>query len=185
MSVIINGSAGVTTNSGAVYDSLQRGTVNAGGTNPFPISAGPATVDFTSIPPWVKRITIMFSGVSVSSTSYLLVQIGSGSVDATNYVSYASRSGNSGTTAGQTSTAGFIADTGGSGGNLWYGTMTLTNISANVWVESHTLGINAGANFAGSGGGTKTLSGTLDRVRITTVSGTDLFDLGSINILYE
>jgi hypothetical protein len=34
-------------------------------------------------------------------------------------------------------------------------------------------------------GGSVTLSGTLDRVRITTVSGTDTFDAGSINILYE
>ena len=29
------------------------------------------------------------------------------------------------------------------------------------------------------------LAGALDRVRITTVNGTDTFDAGSINILYE
>jgi hypothetical protein len=29
------------------------------------------------------------------------------------------------------------------------------------------------------------LGGALDRVRITTVNGTDTFDAGSINILYE
>jgi hypothetical protein len=34
-------------------------------------------------------------------------------------------------------------------------------------------------------GGTVTLSGTLDRVRITTVNGTDTFDAGTVNILYE
>jgi hypothetical protein len=34
-------------------------------------------------------------------------------------------------------------------------------------------------------GGGKSLSATLDRVRITTVNGTDTFDAGSINILYE
>jgi hypothetical protein len=33
--------------------------------------------------------------------------------------------------------------------------------------------------------GKKTLSGTLDRVRITTVNGTDAFDAGTINIMYE
>ena len=33
--------------------------------------------------------------------------------------------------------------------------------------------------------GRVTLSGALDRVRVTTVNGTDTFDAGSINILYE
>jgi hypothetical protein len=33
--------------------------------------------------------------------------------------------------------------------------------------------------------GVKTLSGTLDRVRITTANCTDAFDAGIINILYE
>jgi hypothetical protein len=36
-----------------------------------------------------------------------------------------------------------------------------------------------------SSSGTKSLSATLDRIRITTVNGTDTFDAGSINILYE
>ena len=34
-------------------------------------------------------------------------------------------------------------------------------------------------------GGAKALAGTLNMVRITTVNGTDTFDAGSINILYE
>jgi hypothetical protein len=35
------------------------------------------------------------------------------------------------------------------------------------------------------GTGSLALGGTLDRVRITTVNGTDTFDAGSINIMYE
>ena len=35
------------------------------------------------------------------------------------------------------------------------------------------------------GGGNVTLGGALDRIRVTTVNGTDLFDAGSINIMYE
>ena len=34
-------------------------------------------------------------------------------------------------------------------------------------------------------GGSIALGGVLDRIRITTVNGTDVFDAGSINILYE
>jgi hypothetical protein len=47
--------------------------------------------------------------------------------------------------------------------------------------------INGTTGISGVDGsaGTKTLSGTLDRVRITTANGTDTFDAGSINILYE
>jgi len=71
MTVTINGSAGVTTNSGAVYDSLQRGTA---------VSASGTSVDFTSIPSWVRRITVMLSGVSLSGTSNYVFQIGAGSI---------------------------------------------------------------------------------------------------------
>jgi hypothetical protein len=34
-------------------------------------------------------------------------------------------------------------------------------------------------------GGSKSLSAALDRVRLTTVNGTDTFDAGSVNIMYE
>jgi hypothetical protein len=36
-----------------------------------------------------------------------------------------------------------------------------------------------------TGAGNLSLSGALDRVRITSFNGTDTFDAGSINILYE
>lgn len=62
--------------------------------------------------------------------------------------------------------------------------MQIDLVSANTWVANHTLN-NSGANVAIFGGGTCTLSGTLDRVRITTVNGADTFDAGSINISYE
>ena len=62
--------------------------------------------------------------------------------------------------------------------------MVITNISGNSWVSFGSYGYTG---FAGSGssGGNKELSATLDRIRITTVNGTDTFDAGSINILYE
>jgi hypothetical protein len=50
-----------------------------------------------------------------------------------------------------------------------------------VW----TIGCVYRSAYSLSGGGNKTLSATLDRVRITTVNGTDTFDAGSINISYE
>lgn len=141
--------------------------------------------DFTGIPSWAKRITIMLTGVSTNGTSLLLIQVGSGSFETTGYDSSASIGGTGIVTAG--STAGFLFEASGGGGAsaARHGVITLCNISGNTWVSSHAGSYgNAGLAFI-AGGGSKTLSGALDRLRITTVNGTDAFDAGSVNILYE
>lgn len=179
MAVTINGSAGVTTNSGAVYDSIQRGTAVA--------STSGTSIDFTSIPSWVRRVTVMFSGVSTSGSSAVQIQIGSGSVTTSGYIS---RSGFAGSTnaagSGSLSSGHGIDGTGTGAGWLRYGSCRIENISGNGWIFSHSMGLeSSGAPYLLAGGGNVTLGGTLDRVRITTVNGTDTFDAGSINILYE
>jgi hypothetical protein len=143
-------------------------------------------IDFTGIPSWVKRVTVMFNGVSTSGTSIPIVQIGASSgIENTGYAAGAAH--------GITANAFFNTGAGlpiGSANNsgassLRYGSIVLTLISGNTWVtqgvvhESTAFGV--GCFIAGA----KSLSGTLDRVRITTVNGTDTFDAGSINILYE
>jgi len=154
----------------------------------YPIVSGTAQAttsgtskDFTGIPSWVKRITVMFNGVSVSGTSIPLIQIGAGSVSTSGYVGggWTSNTGNT------NSTTGFI--TGGTGNASFtkHGIATITTLGSNVWVGAYFGGWG---NTSGTGevaGGSITLGGTLDRVRITTVNGTDTFDAGSINILYE
>jgi hypothetical protein len=176
MSVIINGSAGVTTNSGAVYDSIQRGTALVAVTN-FTTSA-----DFTSIPSWVKRITIMFDGVSLSGTDSFLIQIGdSGGLETTGYNGGGARFGAS-SIGGVTFTTGFGFNN-TTAACLFSGSVVLTNVTGNTWAASGTLGGSA-TEFANILGGSKTLSATLDRVSVTR-TGTNTFDAGSINILYE
>lgn len=60
--------------------------------------------------------------------------------------------------------------------------MIVTLVSGNTWVSSHCVARGGG----GVGGGkSPSLSGTLDRIRLTTVNGTDTFDAGSVNIMYE
>jgi hypothetical protein len=126
----------------------------------------------------------MFSGVSTSGTSNPLVQIGAGSVTSSGYAANSTYAGNSGT-AGTSSTAGFIIFS-SNATNLVTGHLVITLVGSNLWVSSHSLGVNtAGTIYCLAGGGAVTLGGTLDRVRITTVNGTDTFDAGSINILYE
>jgi hypothetical protein len=138
--------------------------------------------DFTGIPAWVKKITVMFSGVSTNGTSNLLVQIGdSGGIETT---AYQSGIGSIVTTSAATasSTAGYLIG-GASASNQAIGHYTFTNVTGNSWVGSGVIYLsNSQVIYAA---GAKTLSGTLDRVRITTVNGTDTFDSGSINIMYE
>jgi hypothetical protein len=176
MAVTINGSAGVTTNSGAVYDSIQRATAVA--------STSGTTIDFTSIPSWVRRITVMLNGVSTNGSTDILIQLGdSGGIETTGYTSTAGFAGGANTSGSTTSTSGFILTVNATASNVFNCNVLICNVSSTNWSESFS-GFYSGSVGA-FGGGTKTLSDTLDRIRITTVSGTATFDAGSINILYE
>ena len=137
------------------------------------------SVDFTSIPSWVKRITVMFNGVSTNGTSPAIIQIGNTSFTTTGYVGGVFVTGGSGSmsTGFQMATTAAAADT-------RYGIATLVNLEGNNWTFTYVGGYGNGAFTAYAGGGL-TLSAVLDRVRITTVGGTNTFDAGSVNILYE
>lgn len=140
------------------------------------------SVDFTGIPSWVKRITVMYSGVSTNGVSNLLLQLGtSAGVVSTGYLATSFYSANTAVNT-VSSTAGFnfndIA-----AASVISGSVVLTTLGSNMWVANGFVktGISTSALTAGD----ITLGGTLDRVRITTANGTDTFDAGTINILYE
>jgi hypothetical protein len=144
------------------------------------VSASGTSVDFTGIPSWVKRISVIFAGVSGSGTSSVLVQVGiSTGVVTSGYVSTSISSGG-GTTA---STAGFAMQN-ATASNTMSGIMIITLFDTNAWVSSHSAK-NSTTITCNGGGNVTNIGGTLDRVRITTVNGTDTFDAGTINILYE
>lgn len=179
MSVVINGSAGVTTNTGAVYDSLQRGTAITLTNQTAP--------EFTSIPSWVRRITLMFNGVSTNSTGVRLVQLGdSGGYETSGYTgsvatTNSAGSGNNAAFSG----SGFALQNSGNtlAADTLYGNIVFVNVSGNIWVGTGILvASNAPASFYISG--VKTLSDTLTSIRLY-VDGTQFFDAGTINILYE
>ena len=145
-------------------------------------STSGTTISFIGIPSWAKRITVMLNGVSTSGSSRLQIQIGSGTYTTTGYVSSASTifGGSAATT---TATTGYIIE-GAGAAEAKSGHIVITLVSGFNYIASHTIGSSAG-NDTGLGGGTVTLGGVLDRVRVTTINGTDTFDAGSINILYE
>lgn len=140
------------------------------------------SIDFTGIPSWVKRITVMLNGVSGSGTSDFLIQIGAGSIDTASYISESmlTRSAGNGPV---TSTAGYCMQSYGASFSH-YGHMFITTLGSSIWISTHSI-IEQSMSATFYGGGVKTLSGTLDRIRLTTRNGTDTFDAGSVNILYE
>lgn len=147
------------------------------------VSASGTSVDFTSIPSWVKRITVMFNGVSTNGTSLPQVQLGdAGGVENTGYVCFAGLIAGA-SVVGASYTSGFVSNLNNAGNNL-SGTMVLTLLGSNTWTATYNLG-SPGSTALSLGGGSKALSDTLTQVRITTVNGTDTFDAGTINILYE
>jgi hypothetical protein len=139
------------------------------------VSATGTSVDFTNIPNWVERVTVLFNGVSTSGTSNWLVRIGSGSIQSTGYTSTSSYMTTTPATASDTS--GFIWRSDNASNNI-SGAMVIYNITGNTWVETVSGGGNNN-NQSYVGGGSVALSGTLDRIRITTVNGTDTFDAGT------
>jgi hypothetical protein len=147
-------------------------------------STSGTSIDFTGLPSWIKRFTVMFSGVSTSGTSIVQIQLGSGSVTTTGYNANASF----GPSAGQygTATTGFVIEPSASAtaATVRYSSVIFSLLSANTWVSQGNLYTTATtANITNVG--QISLSGVLDRVRLTTVNGTDTFDAGSVNILYE
>jgi hypothetical protein len=142
------------------------------------------SIDFTAIPSWVKRITVMLLAVSTNGTSGVQIQLGdSGGVETTGYST-------SGTAITGLNTCGISAFTSGFVmlGSLATasrsGAIVFTNIATNYWIGIGNIDEQGGAQ-AGYTQGYKELSATLDRIRLTTVNGTDAFDAGLVNIIYE
>lgn len=144
--------------------------------------------DFTGIPSWVKRITVMFNGVSTSGTTQLLVQLGtSGGVEITGYNGQFSNLFDAGgVNVGQLSAG--VAAINGAAGNSYHGSIVFTNLSGNIWSFMGSIAPQQASSTTArisTVAGSKALAALLDRVRITTGNGTDTFDAGSVNILYE
>ena len=147
-------------------------------------SATGTSVDFTGIPSWVKRVTVSFANLSLTGTAHVLFQLGASSgIESTGYVGTCNYL-QGGTTSGSiSSTVGIIAF-GLSPVNAITGSVVFTKLTGNLWVATGLFNYANNAGITGFIAGDKTLSGTLDRIRITN-SGTDTFDAGSVNIMYE
>jgi hypothetical protein len=171
------------TMSGAVVSTMASSVITSG---TAVASTSGTSIDFTSIPSWVKRITVIFNGVSLSGTSSILMQLGVGSTPTISgytasqmyWLQPASGYG------GANSTSGFPTQM-GSATYVMYGTMVFNLLNSNTWIGGGTLMNQITTAYMTTSNGSIALGGSLGMVRITTANGTDTFDAGSINILYE
>jgi len=148
-------------------------------------STSGTSVDFTGIPSWAKRITVVLQGVSTNGTSGLMIQVGTSSGLVTSGYSSVADVMEAGVSPSNWTTGfGMENTTGNNAGWFRNYTCTLVNISSNNWVFSIIGGVTVLVGVS-IGGGNVSLGGILDRVRLTTLNGTDQFDAGSVNIVYE
>lgn len=168
------------------------GTLTANGVNSNIVSGtavattSGTSIDFTSIPSWVKRVTVMFNQISTNGSSVTTIRLGTSSgVEATGYIgsTVTAFGANSGTYA-RTISTGFDVSYDQDSNAIMSGMYTIVLMGSNIWTTNWMIA-RSDTNRTYFGAGVKTLSGTLTTVRLTNTNGTDTFDAGSINILYE
>lgn len=143
-------------------------------------------VDFTGIPSWANRVTVLLSATSTSGTSQVAIRLGtSGGFATSGYNGHACNI--EAATAGSFFSPDLLPlEASGAAAYVRYGRCDIRRVNGNEWVMSSHIGVSGAAAARNSfGGGGISLGGTLDRVRLTTVNGTDTFDGGSVNISWE
>ena len=142
-------------------------------------------IDFTDIPTWAKRITVMFDRIRLDGTTSLLIQLGDpGGIEDTGYRGSGAR-----ITAAAVTAATFTEGFGFNNlllNNRFSGSTAITNLSGDTWTASGTLGADIGTEFMCLTSGCKVLSGgPLDTIRVASFNGTSAFDSGSISVAYD
>lgn len=146
-------------------------------------STSGTSIDFTGIPTWAKRVSIVLAGVSTSGTSTVIIQLGSTTFTTTGYTGASDNQASGGGTA-TAFTSGLGLERTAAAAYVRQGIATFINITGNRWVGTY-IGSSTGTVTVEFGSTEITLAGVLDRVRITTSGGTDTFDAGQINVVFE
>jgi hypothetical protein len=145
-----------------------------------------STVNFSSIPSWVRKIIVHFNAVSCTASANVGLRIGtSGSADTTGYSnnSYRIRDGASPLQATPAPTTYLFVVNHAAGSDTLSADvfLNLTDTSTNRWSMSVGPASRTGSDLF-LGYGSKSLSGALDIVQVYT-DGT--FDAGSVSISYS
>lgn len=144
-------------------------------------TTGATAIDFSGIPAGVRRVTVMVAGISTNGVSDPIIQIGAGSVTTTGYNGYYFLT----TTYRGTISSGIYLNSPTAATSVISGITTICLMGSNLWSFASVMTDSGNALGSTQCSGYITLGGTLDRVRLTTMGGTNTFDAGSVNVLYE
>lgn len=176
--------AGVTIDGVVVKDSAIAGDYLRIAAKTVQATTTGTSITFNSIPNWVRRVTVMFNGVSTDNTSPLLVKLGTGGgIASTGYASTGARLAAAGTTV-DSSTAGFLINS-TSAADAVSGTLVISAVDPTNYIYAADHTVKDGTTAVMTGAGNVTLGNLMTQLSITTVTGTSNFDAGSINVLYE
>ena len=143
--------------------------------------------DFTGIPSGTKKITVGVADLSTNNTSIVIIQLGdSGGIETTGYTGVVEGATGTPVSLGVVGSGFQIYDQ--NGATFIYSgiaTLMLIDASTNTWSMSGLFARTDSHGILGRVAGTKSLTGTLDMVRLTTVNGSDTFDAGKFNIVYD
>lgn len=142
------------------------------------ITTSGTSVEFTGIPAGVKRLIVAFNKVKTNGTDAWRLQLGSGSYTTTGYTSSVTWHNQNGSI-----TNGLLVTNIVNPSYSHSGICTLVNTNVNNWVMAGSVARSDG--YTVSGAGSVTIGGSLDRIRLLTANGTNVFNLGEINIFYE
>ena len=172
----------------------EAGTLVTTASLPNPLTSGTAVattsgtaIDFVSIPSWVKRVTVSLAQVSTNGGSNMLLQLGdSGGIEATGYTGTNTNMNYTSPSTTNPTGVGFYAvgNAGLAPSALYNAVININLVGSNQYLMEGHSGATANA-YAATGICNKSLTSVLTQIRLTTVNGTDTFDAGSINIMYE
>lgn len=145
------------------------------------------STDATGIPSWVTEIHLKFAGLSTNGTSIPILQLGgAGGIEATGYSGSVGITTNVPSATATFVTTGLALAIGNAAASILNGTIIISRIdsSTNLWSMTFVGSFGSGGAMIYASAD-KSLSQTLDRIRLTTVAGTDSFDGGTVSLSYQ
>jgi hypothetical protein len=144
-------------------------------------TSGTSVTLTTAIPAWAKRVSLQVVGLSASGTSPIELRLNG---ETSGYLG-AVGAQNNGAVGCENHGSGFKLDsTAPSGAATRHGQIVLTLMGSNTWVIQGALGQSDGTRIAYTGG-SKALSAALTSLALTTSSGSETFDAGSVGVMWE
>lgn len=147
------------------------------------VTASGATVSFTGIPSWARRITILLSGVTTVAAGLPAIRAGSGSYEASGYDSVNNAIGTSTVGSSASATTSWDLQNSGGSANVYTGQIVITKVNGTLYTISGQVRYNSTSTALTVG--FKQFAGTIDRVQLQMSTGTDTFNGGTMNIMWE